>query len=117
MPDSTISERLYDIYARLLASYGPQPTWWRHESRWEIMVGAILTQNTNWRNVRTALDNLKKANRLTPQGIREIRSSTLTKLIRSAGFTTSKPKRLKILANYVWNKYGGDPANLRGGDM
>lgn len=112
-----ISERLQDIYARLLAHYHPQPVWWRHESLWEIMVGAILTQNTNWRNVRTALENLKRANRLTPEGIRDLRLDRLTRLIRSAGFTTSKPKRLKILAKFLLKEYGGKPTNMHGGDL
>ena len=58
-------ERLYDVYERLLAAYGPQH-WWPGESAFEVIVGAILTQSAAWTNVERALDNLKAAGALSP---------------------------------------------------
>lgn len=104
------------VYEKLRAQYGAQ-NWWPHETKWEIMVGAILTQNTSWKNVEKALANLKRENVLYPTCFREIEIERLTELIRSAGFTTSKPKRLKILAEFILREYGGEPLNLQGGDL
>jgi endonuclease-3 related protein len=100
------------IYERLSAHFGPQ-NWWPGESGWEIMVGAILTQNTAWRNVEKALDNLKRADRLAPARLLAARRAQLTRLVRPAGFTSVKPKRLKGLARFLLDEHGGDPAHLR----
>jgi endonuclease III related protein len=111
-----LEKLLHEIYARLYAHYGPQ-NWWPAESRWEIMVGAILTQNTAWRNVDRALENLKRANALAPKQIRTIQRARLAKLIRAAGFTASKPLRLKTLAEFLLREYDDVPENMRGGDL
>ena len=81
------------------------------------MVGAILTQNTAWSNVEKALANLKRANALAPGRIRAISRARLTELIRPAGFTSSKPQRLKTLAEFLKRKYVDKPENMRGGDL
>lgn len=107
---------LLAFYGKLLAHYGA-PNWWPAESPWEIMVGAILTQNTSWKNVEKALANLRRERYLEPARLREIELEKLTELIRSAGFTSSKPKRLKILVEFLFREYAGEPANLRGGDL
>src|SRR5262245_43604360 len=83
---------LMRIYERLYAQYGPQK-WWPAESRWEIMVGAILTQNTSWQNVKKALANLKRTGYLEPARLRALEIEPLSALIRSVGFTTTKPLR------------------------
>ena len=62
---------LLKIYELLFKRYGPQ-YWWPGESRFEIIIGAILTQNTNWQNVEKAISNLKSANLLWPQKLHEI---------------------------------------------
>lgn len=80
------------------------------------MVGAILTQNTAWRNVDRALAELRRAGLLDPQRMREIGPAKLAPLVRSAGFTTSKPARLLALARFLFEHYGGDPINLRRAD-
>lgn len=115
-PEGALGDALAALYEKLLAHYGA-PNWWPAESRWEIMVGAILTQNTSWKNVEKALANLKRERHLEPARLRDIELEELTGLIRSAGFTSSKPKRLKILVEFLFREYGGDPANLRGGDL
>jgi endonuclease III related protein len=107
---------LLRIYRRLYAHYGPQH-WWPAESPWEIMVGAILTQNTSWKNVEKALANLKRAGCLEPSQLNALEVEQLAALIRPAGFTSTKPERLKKLAEYLLAEYGGDPDNLRGGEL
>jgi endonuclease-3 related protein len=105
---------LQNIYVRLHAHYGPQQ-WWPADSLWEIMVGAVLTQNTAWRNVEYALANLKRANALAPARIRALRRDRLARLIRPAGFTSSKPQRLKTLAEFLRREYGDAAENMRNG--
>ena len=116
MADSPPGRRLEEIYLRLSSHFGPQH-WWPAESSWEIMVGALLTQNTSWKNVEKALANLKRARRLEPARLRQLRTDRLAALIRPAGFTSSKPKRLKRLVAFLFRVYDGDPANMRGGDL
>jgi endonuclease-3 related protein len=72
------------------------------------MVGAILTQNTAWRNVEHAIENLKKARVLTPEGLRRIAKRKLARLIRPAGYYNVKAKRLKELISFLSSEYGGD---------
>lgn len=113
---SQIKTRLLRVYEKLHTRYGAQK-WWPAESKWEIMVGAILTQNTTWQNAEKALTNLKRENVLEPERLREIETAQLALLIRSAGFTSSKPKRLKTLVEFLFREYDGDPLKLRGGDL
>lgn len=102
--------KLENIYRQLYAKYGPQH-WWPARSRWEIMVGAVLTQNTSWRNVEYALAELKRADRLALPRMRALSTRRLAQLIRSAGYYNGKAKTLKRLAAFVERK-GGDPAFL-----
>ncbi len=113
---SQIKKRLLRVYKKLHARYGAQ-NWWPAESKWEIMVGAILTQNTTWKNAEKALTNLKRENVLDPTRLRELETEQLALLIRSAGFTSSKPKRLKTLAEFLIREYDGDPLKLCGGNL
>lgn len=114
--ETRVRERLEAVYAKLLAYYGAQ-SWWPAESEWEVMVGAILTQNTSWKNVERALENLRRESVLTAAGIRAIESEHLRELVRPAGFTTSKPARLKRLAEFLFREYGGQVERMRGGDV
>jgi len=95
-------KKLKDLYIGLLAAYGHQG-WWPAETSYEVMVGAILTQNTNWKNVEKAIANLRAAGRLSPYGILKTRTSKLEKLIRSSGFYRQKAERLKS-ATKKWLK-------------
>ncbi len=101
---------LLEIYRRLLWAYGPQG-WWPADSPFEVMVGAILTQATNWRNVERAIGNLKKAGVLSPGGILKLPEEDLADLVRPAGFHRQKAKRLKALAKAVLS-HGGTEAFL-----
>ncbi len=84
------------LYATLLRRYGPQG-WWPAESQYEIIVGALLTQNTNWKNVESAISNLKRAGRLEPEGLLCTGSGELEALIRPSGFYRQKAERLRAL--------------------
>lgn len=70
--------------------------WWPADTPYEVMVGAILTQNTNWRNVEKAIANLKVADCLSPEAILSVRCTRLETLIRPSGFYRQKAERLKL---------------------
>ena len=88
------------IYELLYGQYGPQG-WWPAEDRFEMIVGAILTQNTSWKNVEKALINLKKAGALTPKRIRELSQNDLAILIKPSGYFNSKARKLKSFAQFL----------------
>lgn len=94
-----------DIYDRLLAAYGPS-NWWPGDSEFEMMVGAVLTQNTAWTNVEKAIANLRSANLLSPKVIIDTRQMRLAKLIRPSGYFNVKAKRLRALCHWVNDRDG-----------
>jgi len=83
-----------DAYERLLARFGPQH-WWPAETPFEVIVGALLMQQTAWRNVQAAIANLKRARLLSPAGIANTPIPELRPHIRVAGLYRSKPRRLR----------------------
>src|SRR5690242_11092983 len=93
-------------YLCLLRRWGPQ-NWWPAQSRFEVIVGAYLTQNTNWSNVEKAIGQLRRAGVLSVQGIREVPLSDLEQLIRSSGYFRQKALRLKQFVEFLDSKYGG----------
>src|SRR3989338_4794779 len=95
-----MQKKLLQIYNELLKQFGPQH-WWPADSAYEVVVGAILTQNTNWKNVEKVINSLKKENKLNEKAILEITISELENLIRSSGFYKQKAERLK-LATKKW---------------
>jgi len=101
---------LLETYRQLYAHYGPQH-WWPGETPWEVMVGAVLTQNTAWANVEKALANLKGAGALAPRALRELPHQELAALIRPSGHYQAKATKLKALAEFV-GAYGDDLARL-----
>jgi endonuclease-3 related protein len=100
IPKTTITDILKDVYSRLLEAYGPQH-WWPADGRFEVMVGAVLTQSTAWTNVAKAIRNLKTANSLSPEALRRLSLSELAALIRPSGYYTAKSLKLKALASWV----------------
>jgi endonuclease III related protein len=106
-----IRESLTEIYACLLKRFGPQH-WWPGEGQFEIIVGAILTQNTNWTNVEKAIANLKAADCLEPEKLHRINIERLAELIRPAGYFNIKTKRLKNLLNWLFDNYDGKLENI-----
>jgi endonuclease III related protein len=101
------------IYRTLLRFFGEQG-WWPAETPFEVIVGAILTQNTAWRNVEQAIENLKQEGVLTPQGLRTVDETRLAGLIRPAGYYNVKAKRLKGLMAFLDKEYGGDLQRMFG---
>ena len=106
MKDVSLKD-LLTIYHTLLRFFGEQG-WWPADTPFEVMVGAVLTQNTAWRNVERAIENLKEEGVLTPLGLKEIDEARLAELIRPAGYYNIKATRLKSLMKFLDMGYGGD---------
>ncbi|WP_074215760.1 endonuclease III domain-containing protein [Halodesulfovibrio marinisediminis] len=87
---------LLDMFSALHGELGSS-NWWPADSAFEIMVGAVLTQNTNWKNVEKAIQNLKQRNLLAPQTLLDLPQDELAALIRPAGYYNVKAKRLRNL--------------------
>jgi endonuclease-3 related protein len=102
-----ISQILYKIYESLFAHFGPQ-NWWPADTPFEMCVGAILTQNASWKNVKIAIDNLKKKDLLDPFKLYEIPLETLSQIIKPCGFYNIKTKRLKNFVKFLIENYQGD---------
>jgi len=104
-------EQLSEIYRLLYDKFGPQH-WWPGETGFEIIIGAILTQNTNWANVEKAIANLKSAECLTPEKLHHLDVARLAALIRPAGYFNIKAKRLKSFLSWLFEKYDGRLTDL-----
>lgn len=109
------TQELLSLYRRLSAEFGPQH-WWpvrdrsadvirdtsaaviSAEDRWEVMAGAVLTQNTNWRNVELALQSLRNQGLTRPESILAVQESELAEYIRTSGYYRQKARKLRILA-------------------
>lgn len=102
--DNNLFLRVYD---RLYAYFGPQD-WWPGETPMEVMVGAVLTQNTNWKNVESAISNLKSGGELTFSELYEMPHALLAEYIRPSGYYNIKAGRLKNLLQMIVDKYEGD---------
>lgn len=85
---------------RLLARHGPQH-WWPGETPFEVMVGAVLTQNTAWGNVEKAIARLRQADALHCRAILDRTDAVLAELIRPAGFFNVKTRRLKAVCRFL----------------
>lgn len=106
---SQASLRAY--FLTLFRAYGHQH-WWPARSRFEVIVGAYLTQNTAWTNVELAMRQLRAARVLSVQGIRRTRLPRLEKLVRSAGYFRQKAQRLKLFVKFLDRNYGGSLARM-----
>lgn len=92
------------IYQDLFKRYGAQH-WWPAESHFEMAVGAILTQNTNWQNVEQAIANLREADGLSVLAINALKTAELEELIRPSGFFRQKAERLQLFSRYLQDHY------------
>lgn len=99
-------QEIQTYYRALFRTWGPQH-WWPAHTRFEVIVGAYLTQNTAWTNVEKALANLRAARRLSLQGIRAVSLKELERLIRPAGYFRQKAKRLKLFVAFLDRHYHG----------
>ncbi len=98
--------RLLNIFDRLLHAFGPRH-WWPGDSPLEIVVGAILTQNTAWNNVEKAIINMKQAGMLDVERLHTTDTEALERIIRPAGFYHAKAATLKSFADFLYKEYGG----------
>ncbi len=108
--------KLRIIYKELYKSFGPQH-WWPGDTPFEVAVGAILTQNTNWGNVEKAINNLKAARALSAKKIDKLNPNSLAVLIRPAGYFNIKAKRLKAFISFLMKNYHGSMAMMRREDV
>ncbi len=91
---------LLQVHDKLLAAYGPQ-RWWPADSKFEVMVGAVLTQNTAWTNVEQAIRNLKQAKVLSPEAIVRAHPKRLANWLKPSGYFNVKAQRLKAMCKWL----------------
>ncbi len=97
---------LLQIHQLLCSRFGPL-NWWPGDTQFEIMVGAILTQNTAWTNVEKAIAAMKAADVMTPQAVLATDIRKLRRLVKSSGYYNQKADRLKIYSRFVMDGYDG----------
>jgi endonuclease III related protein len=105
-PDRGVLPELRLYYDALLSAYGPQH-WWPGRTRFEVIVGAILTQSTSWSNVELAIAALRGQNLLSPSALERISTPRLARLIRSSGYFRQKALKLKAFVHFLRQHYGG----------
>ncbi|HNV93625.1 MAG: G/T mismatches repair enzyme [Candidatus Methanofastidiosum methylothiophilum] len=98
----------FEIYIILKNHFGEIGSWWPKDSPFEVVIGAILTQQSTWTNVEKAIKNLKEENILTPRDISSIPLDKLKHLIKPSGFFNQKAERLKGISEYILKNYKGD---------
>ncbi len=116
------ADKLKGFYSAMYSAFGPQG-WWPGKTRFEVIVGAILTQNTAWANVEKAIANLRSRGVLSPAKLHGLSLAELAPLIRPAGYFNVKAKRLKNFTGHLFKEHDGsldrllrgrDPKELRG---
>ncbi|HHT9136126.1 MAG TPA: endonuclease III domain-containing protein [Candidatus Wunengus sp. YC60] len=110
------TKQLLKIYQKMFDALGPRQ-WWPGETSFEVVIGAILTQNTNWSNVEKAIKNLKMADKLSPEGIYGLSVTELAELIRPSGFFNVKAKRVKAFINWLFSRYEGSLSKMFARDL
>lgn len=116
MPAPPAKLTLQQLCNRLAAHFGPLH-WWPADSPFEVVIGAILTQNTAWRNVEYAIANLKQAQALTPTAIGQLTELELQQLIRPAGFFRQKAERLQLFVAHLFACHDGKLSQLLEGEL
>ncbi len=111
MSRAALPKNLQNVYERLYAHFGPQH-WWPGKTAFEVILGAILTQNTAWTNVEKALANLKRAGLLHPERLHKARESRVAELIRSSGYYHLKAKKLKAFTQFLFAQHQGRLSHL-----
>jgi endonuclease III related protein len=111
MASSRHEQALRDYYQALYRAWGAQH-WWPGETPFEVIVGAYLTQNTNWSNVERSLENLRAAHVLNLDGIRRIRLTHLQRLIRPSGYFRQKAARIKTFVSFLDRECDGSLEKL-----
>ncbi|MFH1508361.1 MAG: endonuclease III domain-containing protein [Candidatus Omnitrophota bacterium] len=107
-----MKQRIRLIYKKAFLFFGAQ-NWWPARTKFEVMVGAILTQNTNWKNVEKVIDNLKKKKLLEPGRLVKLNTEKLAQLIRSSGYYNIKARRLKSFLDFFHADYQGSIKKMK----
>jgi endonuclease-3 related protein len=116
MAAGPVGTLLNELYRRLYEAWGPQG-WWPGDTPFEVAVGAILTQNTNWENVARAIAALKDQNLLDPQALHDLPEADLARFIRPAGYYNVKARRLKNFLDFLAHHYQNSMARLAAADL
>ena len=116
MADEGKRLKLLAIYQTLYTALGPQH-WWPADSPFEVIIGAILTQNTSWNNVERALNNLKEKSLLDPQKLYGVEEKRLARTIKPSGFFNIKAKRVKHFMQFLFEGYRGSLEKMFAEDM
>ncbi|NKB24159.1 MAG: endonuclease III domain-containing protein [Kiritimatiellae bacterium] len=95
-----------EVYKTLFESFGPQH-WWPGRTRLEVVIGAILTQNTAWTNIEKVIRRLKKEKGLNLHVLHQENAQTIAEWIKPAGYFNVKAKRIKAFVDTVFRGYGG----------
>lgn len=104
---SPLKKILEKIYEKLYLDFGAQ-YWWPAETKFEVIIGAILTQNTSWQNVEKAISNLKSRGYVSLKKLNKIPEKKLAALIRPSGYYNIKASRLKSFIDHIYKNYGGN---------
>lgn len=107
---------LDEMYERLHAHYGPQG-WWPGRTPFEVAVGAVLTQNTNWQNVERAIKSLRAHKALSARAIHAMPVQRLSSIIRPAGYFNVKAKRLRAFVDFLVSEYAGSMKRMAGDSL
>ncbi|MFA5109877.1 MAG: endonuclease III domain-containing protein [Desulfobaccales bacterium] len=113
MAEGGVGALLIELYDKTWQALGPQG-WWPGETPFEVAVGAILTQNTNWGNVAKAIAVLKDRDLLEPRALGDLPEAELAELIRPAGYYNVKARRLKNFLDFLANRYDNSLAKMAG---
>lgn len=111
-----MKNKLLALYDGLYKTFGPQH-WWPARTKFEVIVGAILTQNTAWSNVEKAIANLAGEKLLNPSSLKDIKKKKLAFLIKPSGYYNIKADRLKSFLNFLYKKYDGSPKKMFSRDV
>jgi len=107
--NAVVAERqppLDEYYNALFTHFGPQH-WWPAKTPFEVIVGAILTQNTSWSNVEKAISSLRAAHLLSPRAISQVPLRRLERLVRPSGYFRQKARKLKAFCEFLRIEYRG----------
>ncbi len=110
-PERKVRGALRRYYRRLWAHFGPQH-WWPGDTRFEVILGALLTQNTSWRNVEKALGNLRRRRLLSPRKLGCLPAVRLSQLLRPSGFYRQKTRTLRSFLRYLEKHCAGSLNSL-----
>lgn len=110
------TQQLMGIFDRLYERFGPQ-RWWPGETRFEMIIGAILTQSVAWTGVERAITRLKEADVLDPASLREMPQGELAELVYASGYFNAKARKIKAFVKHLGERYGDDLDSLFSQDV